>query len=133
MVKGPLAVLKASKQTKWRTPLRLPEPRQSQTWKTEKLHILLLEIFSVLQHRSGLLAPSGKRRTRTNLPVVLPRPQSTDRAADAAAAAHGPAGRAAAGPVVEEQPVPLVGRELEGEGARLTHFPRLQRLQRGIH
>ena len=44
------------------------------------------------------------------------------------AAAHGPAGHAAAGAVVEEQPVPLVGGEAERQRPRLSHLPRGQHL-----
>ena len=68
----------------------------------------------------------------TDLAIILPRP-AAHRAAEVAAV---PAGHAAAGAVVEEQPVPLVGGEPERQRPRLPHLPRVQFLkgegERGI-
>ena len=60
----------------------------------------------------------------TDLAIILPRP-AAHRAAEVAAV---PAGHAAAGAVVEEQPVPLVGGEPERQRPRLPHLPRGQNL-----
>ena len=77
-----------------------------------------------------IVALSESHCIRANLSVILPRSAAHGAAevAAAAAAAHGPAGHAAAGAVVEEQPVPLVGGEPEGQRPRLPHLPRRQHL-----
>ena len=43
--------------------------------------------------------------------------------AEAFATTHGLTSHVAAGPAVEEQPVPLIGGELEGQRPRMPHLP----------